>query len=34
MVIEIDQPVPEEAVRWLEQKPGIMKVTYLNGAEV
>lgn len=34
MVIEIDQPVPEDAVRWLEQKKGIMKVTYLNGADV
>lgn len=34
MVIEIDQPVPKDAVQWLEQKPGIMNVTYLNGAEV
>lgn len=34
MVIEIDQPVPREAIEWLEQKPGIMNVTYLNGAEV
>ncbi len=34
MVIEIDQPVPEEAVSQLEQKAGIMKVAYLNGAEV
>ena len=34
MVIEIDQPVPEEAVSRLEQKAGIMKVAYLNGAEV
>lgn len=34
MVIEIDQQVPKETVRCLEQKTGIMKVTYLNGAEV
>lgn len=34
MVIEIDQPVPKEAVRCLERKEGIMKVTYLNGEDI
>ena len=31
MVIEIDQRVPEEALRWLETQEGIQKVTYIDG---
>lgn len=30
MVLETDQPVPEESVLWLSHLEGIMKVTYLN----
>ena len=30
MIIEIDQPVPESSVRWLEEQEGIMKVTYID----
>lgn len=30
MVLELDQPVPEESIRWLEHLEGIIKVTYIN----
>lgn len=30
MVLETDQPVPEESVTWLSHLEGVMKVTYLN----
>lgn len=30
MVIETDQPVPPESLKWLEHLEGIIKVTYLN----
>ncbi|MCC8060788.1 MAG: L-serine ammonia-lyase, iron-sulfur-dependent subunit beta [Clostridiales bacterium] len=31
MVMEIDQPVPPEALRWLEGREGITKVIYIEG---
>ena len=35
MVVETDQPIPEEALRWLEYLEGILKVTYINvGGEI
>lgn len=34
MVIEIDQPVPQDLIRKLTAMPGIMKVTYINGEDV
>jgi L-serine dehydratase len=30
MVIECDQEIPQESIRWLEHLEGICKVTYLN----
>ncbi len=30
MVLETDQPVPAESIRWLEHLEGIIKVTYIN----
>lgn len=30
MVIETDQPVPQESIKWLEHLEGIIKVTYVN----
>lgn len=30
MIIECDQEVPEDSIRWLERLEGINKVTYLN----
>ncbi len=30
MVIETDQAVPEESIKWLEHLEGIIKVTYIN----
>lgn len=30
MVIECDQEIPEESLRWLEHQEGIQKVTYLS----
>ncbi len=30
MVIETDQPIPQDSLQWLEHLPGILKVTYLN----
>lgn len=33
MVVETDQPIPEESVRWLEHLEGILKVTYINVEE-
>ena len=30
MVLELDQAVPAEAIRWLEHLEGIIKVTYIN----
>lgn len=34
MVIETDQPVPQEAVSALEQMKGIERITYISGEEV
>ncbi len=35
MVIETDQPIPEESIRWLEHLEGVLKVTYINvGGEI
>lgn len=31
MVIETDQPIPKNAIAWLEHLEGIIKVTYFNG---
>ena len=31
MVIETDQPIPDNAIAWLEHLEGIIKVTYFNG---
>ncbi|BFL44784.1 L-serine ammonia-lyase, iron-sulfur-dependent subunit beta [Lactonifactor longoviformis] len=33
MVVETDQPVPVDAVKWLEHLEGVIKVTYINGEE-
>lgn len=33
MVVECDQDIPEEDIRWLERVEGILKVTYLKKAE-
>lgn len=33
MVLELDQEVPREALRWLEHLEGVIKVTYLSLAE-
>lgn len=33
MVVETDQPIPENAIAWLEHLEGIIKVTYFNGME-
>lgn len=30
MVVECDQEVPEEGIRWLEKAEGVVKVTYLS----
>ena len=30
MVIETDQSIPEEAIKWLEHLEGVIKVTYVN----
>ena len=30
MVVETDQPIPKEALKWLEHLEGILKVTYIN----
>jgi L-serine dehydratase len=30
MVLECDQEVPQESIRWLERLEGIKKVTYLS----
>lgn len=30
MVIETDQPVPDEAINWLTHLEGVIKVTYIN----
>lgn len=30
MVIETDQPIPSDSIRWLEHLEGVIKVTYLN----
>ncbi len=30
MVVETDQPIPKDAIKWLEHLEGIIKVTYLN----
>ena len=34
MVIEMDHDVPRDALRWLSRLEGIVKVTYLNTADV
>lgn len=31
MVVETDQPIPDNAISWLEHLEGIIKVTYFNG---
>ena len=31
MVVETDQPIPDNAIAWLEHLEGIIKVTYFNG---
>lgn len=31
MVLETDQPIPDNAIAWLEHLEGIIKVTYFNG---
>ena len=33
MVVETDQPIPEESIRWLEHLEGVVKVTYINVTE-
>ena len=33
MVIEVDQPIPQETVKWLESRNGIIKVTYIDVGE-
>lgn len=30
MVVECDQEVPQEAIRWLQKQEGVIKVTYLS----
>lgn len=30
MVIECDQEIPSDSIRWLEHLEGIVKVTYLS----
>ena len=35
MVVETDQPIPGESIKWLEHLEGVLKVTYINvGGEV
>ena len=35
MVVETDQPIPGESIKWLEYLEGVLKVTYINvGGEV
>lgn len=33
MVVETDQPIPDDAIAWLEHLEGIIKVTYFNGLQ-
>ena len=33
MVVECDQEIPLEAIKWLEHLEGIVKVTYINVTE-
>lgn len=33
MVIECDQEVPAESIKWLSRQEGIVKVTYLSQAQ-
>lgn len=33
MVLETDQPIPEESIAWLAHLEGVIKVTYLNTQE-
>lgn len=30
MIIETDQPIPKDSIKWLEHLEGVLKVTYLN----
>lgn len=30
MIIETDQPIPQDSIKWLEHLEGVLKVTYLN----
>lgn len=30
MIHKLDQPVPEESIKWLEHLEGVIKVTYIN----
>ncbi|MGN0482072.1 MAG: L-serine ammonia-lyase, iron-sulfur-dependent subunit beta [Lachnospiraceae bacterium] len=34
MVVETDQPVPQDAIDWIAHLEGVIKVTYLNKEEV
>ena len=31
MVVECDQPIPEDGIAWLSHVEGVMKVTYFEG---
>lgn len=33
MIMETDQDIPPESIKWCEQLPGIIKVTYINVAD-
>ena len=33
MVLECDQEVPAESIKWLSRQEGIVKVTYLSQAQ-
>jgi len=30
MVVETDQTIPEDSIKWLEHLEGVIKVTYLD----
>lgn len=31
MVLELDQTIPEDSIKWLEHLEGVIKVTYIDG---
>lgn len=33
MVLELDQTVPEDSIKWLEHLEGVIKVTYIDGGK-